>query len=103
MLFAKVGVVASNPVFSGGSEDVGGFGVFESFNHVGGLGGDDEAVAGADYGAFAGHFEAECAGGHHGHLFVLVMVKRNDGALLQNELRDGEPGGVDDLATHQRI
>lgn len=68
-----------------------------------GVGRDGEDIAGLNYDALAGDFEAEGAGVHHRDLLVIVMVERDDGALFQREFRDGHTLGVDHSSGNQRV
>lgn len=101
-LLTEIGVVAADPVFAAGGEEVGDDGVFEDVDGVRNIGGDLEGFARAEGDVFAFDVEDNAAGVDDGDLFVDVVVVGDVAALLEFEAGDGHAGGVHDAAMEVR-
>lgn len=97
-LLPEVGVVAGDPIFAAGGEEVGDDGVFEDVDGMGDVGGNLEAFAGAEGDLLAFDVKDDAAGVDKGDLFVDVVVVGDVAALFEFEAGDGHAGGMDDAA-----
>jgi hypothetical protein len=100
---SQIGIVAVDPVLAWGIEDVEINGVFEGEGLVRNVGRNAEDFAGMDGDLFAFEGKFQCALEDVGDLLVVVAVKRDVRAFLEQDTRDHDSGADNELTADEGV